>query len=183
MAMAGIVLGYVSIVFSLVIAGLVIPAVSQARRQAQWQGNRWQRNQWQRQGRPSNCENNLRQIGLAFKVWALDHNDQFPFNVSTNSGGTLELCNPGPDGTDQNAAVHFRAISTDLNSTSFLVCPKDHEHQAAAGVDNLEAANVSYQLRTGTNINSDNPQQALAVCPIDGNTLYCDGNVRKGKGR
>ena len=37
------------------------------------------------------CVNNLKNIGLAYRIWAVDHNDSFPFNVSTNEGGTREL--------------------------------------------------------------------------------------------
>ena len=174
-AMAGIVLGYVSILFSLVVAALLLPAISKAHRSAQWQP-RWQP---QTQPQPSTCENHLRQIALAFKVWALEHNDQFPFNVSTNAGGTLELCKPGPDGFDQNALVHFRAVGGDLLNPEFLVCPSDHSKHVAPSLDALGPANISYQLRTGTNINGDNPQEVLAVCPIHGNRVFCDGNVRK----
>lgn len=169
-AMAGIILGYVSIIFSLVIAGLLLPALAKAKRNGQWQ----------RQGPRADCQNNLRQIGLSFKVWALEHNDQFPFNVSTNSGGTLELCRPGPDGFDTNAIAHFRVIASELSTPSFLVCQKDPARHAAASFDALQPFNISYQLRTGTNINSEHPQEVLVVCPIDGNQLFCDGNVRKG---
>ena len=168
-AMAGLVLGYVSIIMSLVIAAFLMPVLSRARRNAQWEP----------QNQPVNCENNLRQVGLAFKVWALDHNDQFPFNVSTNSGGTLELCQPGADGYDQNALAHFKCISNELNNPGFLVCPKDGAKHAAPGFEALQAQNLSYRVRTGPTINGDNPQEVLAVCPVDGNQLFCDGNVRK----
>jgi hypothetical protein len=168
-AMAGLVLGYVSIIFSLVIAAFLMPVLSRARRNAQWEP----------QNQRLSCENNLRQVGLAFKVWALDHNDRFPFNVSTNSGGTLELCQPDADGYDQNALAHFRSISNELNNPGFLVCPKDRAKHAAPGFEALQTQNLSYRLRTGPKINGDNPQEVLAVCPVDGNQLFCDGNVRK----
>lgn len=127
---------------------------------------------------PSDCQNNLRQIGLAMKVWALERNDQFPFNVSTNSGGSLELCSPGPDGFETDPSPHLKIIANELSSTAFLVCPSDSSKHPAGGFTSLRSENVSYQLRTGTNINSDNPQEILAVCPVHGNVLYCDGNVR-----
>jgi prepilin-type processing-associated H-X9-DG protein len=169
-AMAGIVLGYVSILFTLVVASLIIPGASRAPR----------RSFARRSGMPmpTDCQNNLRQIGLAMKVWALERNDQFPFNVSTNSGGSLELCSRGPDGFETDPSSHLKLISNELSSTSFLVCPSDSGKHPAAGFASLRSENVSYQLRTGTNINSDNPQEILVVCPIHGNVLYCDGNVR-----
>ena len=176
-AVAGIILGYVSILFSLVVLGLLLPALAKIKQN----GPRWQgRPPWQGQIQRVDCQNNLRQIGLSFKVWALEHNDQFPFNVSTNQGGTLELCKPGPDGFDANAVAHFRIISKELSTPTFLVCTKDHVKHAAPDFDSLQPDNITYLLRTGTNINSDNPQEVLAVCPIDGNQLFCDGNVRSG---
>ncbi len=36
-----------------------------------------------------NCVNNLKQIGIAFRTWALDNADKYPCNVGTNAGGGL----------------------------------------------------------------------------------------------
>ena len=47
------------------------------------------------------CVNNLKQIGLACRMWAADNGDQFPFNVSTNKGGTLEFSARGDGGFDR----------------------------------------------------------------------------------
>ncbi len=162
LAAIGLVLGYSGIVLSFVIAAMLLPALAKNKHTQ----------------RPTDCQRNLREIGLAFKVWALDHNDQYPFNVSTNSGGTRELCAVGPDGFDQNAIAHFRLISNELSNASFLVCPKDPRKHPAQNFSELGELTVTYRLRTGTNINSDNPQEVLAVCPIHGNRLFCDGNVR-----
>jgi Domain of unknown function (DUF4190)/GYF domain 2 len=172
-ANAGLVLGYVSILFSFVVLALLLPAISKAKQRAQ-------HIQFEQPGQRSNCQNNLRQVGLALKVWALEHNDHFPFNVSTNAGGTLELCLPGPDGYDQNAIAHFRVISNELGTTALLVCPNDPGKRPAPDFSNLRPENITYLLRTGTNVDSENPQEVLAFCPVHGNQLFCDGNVRKG---
>jgi len=165
LAMAGLVLGYLSIVVFLIVTAMVLPELAKAKRHTVTQ--------------KTGCEYNMRQVGLAFKIWALDHNDQFPFNVSTNSGGTLELCSPGPDGFEKNPVPHFQIISEELSTPSYLACPNDKTKHAASNFESLQLANVTYLLRTGTNVNAQNPQQVLAVCPIHGNELYCDGNVRK----
>src|SRR6476661_5082188 len=39
------------------------------------------------------CVNNLRQVGLAFRIWANDHGDKFPWQVAAKDGGTLEFSN------------------------------------------------------------------------------------------
>jgi hypothetical protein len=170
MATAGLVLGYLSVVIVpiAILSAMLMPALSQAKGRAQ----------------EISCRNNMKQIGLAFRTWAIDNEDQLPFNVSTNKGGTLELCTVGSDGFDRNAAFHFRVMSNELSTPKILVCPADATKQPALDFLNLLPANVSYQVRSGTNINENNPQEVLAVCPIHGNELRCDGSVmtrRKGR--
>ncbi|MGA2867048.1 MAG: DUF4190 domain-containing protein [Verrucomicrobiota bacterium] len=164
LAIAGFVLGYVGLVLSLVVLpAMLLPALARAQGQAQ----------------SASCQNNLKQIGLAFKIWATDNNDQFPFNVSTNSGGTLELCAPGPDGYDRNAALHFMVLSNELSTPRVLVCPSDSGKSFALNFLNLQAANVTYLLRTGPGVNETNPATVLAVCPIHGKVLLTDGGVQQ----
>jgi len=135
---------------------------------------------WHRSSRLG-CVNNLRQIGLAFRTWAIDNDGKFPFNVSTNVGGTMEFCARGADGFDSNAALHFLVMSNELYTPMLLVCPKDWSKKPVAGFSSLQASNVTYRVRSGTNLNESNPTAVLALCPFDGNTLYCDGNVTTGK--
>jgi hypothetical protein len=126
-----------------------------------------------------NCVNNLKQIGLAFRIWDGDHGDQYPFNVSTNAGGTMEFCAVGKDGFDSNAFLHFKAMAGEdyLRVPLLLVCPQDHSKKAATNWASLGSENVTYRLRSGKNVSDTNPHAVLAVCPVDGNVLYCDGTV------
>ena len=130
-----------------------------------------------------NCVNNLRMIGAGLTMWAYDHDGKYPFNVSTNAGGTLEFCASGSDGFDSNSARHFQVVTNaeQLPTPLLLVCPQDRSKKAATELRKLGPANVTYRLRTGTRIDLSHPKEVLAVCPIDGNTLYCDGTVVKGK--
>ncbi len=130
-----------------------------------------------------NCVNNLKQIGLAFKIWAGDHGDQFPFNVSTNAGGSLELCAPDKDGFDRNAFRYLKTMINDgeLTVPLLLVCPQDHSKKPATSWNYLQATNITYRFRCGTNVTDGNPKTILAICPIDGNILYADGTVMRGK--
>ena len=129
------------------------------------------------------CITQLKQIGLAFRMWALDNNDRFPFNTSTNAGGTMELCARDNDGYDASAAIHFQVISNELNSTKLLVCPGDASKQPATGFGKLQAGNVTYLMRSGTNIDETNPEEILVRCPIHRHVGLCDGSVKKASGK
>ena len=89
----------------------------------------------------------------------------------------MELCARGPDGFDSNAPVHFQVISNELSIPLILVCPKDRSVKAATRFEDMKRFNLSYRIRSGTNINDDHPNEAMVVCPIDGNTLLCNGAV------
>ncbi len=162
-ALAGLIMGYVSVVVTLVILpAMLLPALSRAKSRAQ----------------RINCVNNMKQIGLAFRVWAIDHDDSFPFNVSTNKGGTLELSKLESDGFDRNAALHFRVMANELSTPKILVCPADGKKKAALDFESLQPGNVSYPVRSGPNVSDTNPEMVLAVCPIHNNVLLCDGSVQ-----
>jgi len=126
------------------------------------------------------CANQMKQIGLAFRVWMLGSNDQFPFQVSTNLGGTMELRSIGADGFDANAFLHFQVISNELGTAALFVCPGDIGRVAVTNFADLQPQNVTYWLRTSADVTDFNPDAVLAVCPIDGNTLYCNGAVTNG---
>src|SRR3954465_8502797 len=54
-----------------ILAAMLLPALARAKARAQ----------------RINCVNNLKQIGVAFRTWALDNGDQYPMKVSVASGG------------------------------------------------------------------------------------------------
>lgn len=151
--------------FILVFLGLLLPALASAKAKAQ----------------RINCTNNMKQIALAFRVWSWDNADRFPFNVSTNAGGTLQLCARGEDGFDRSAFRHFQVLSNELNTPKLLVCPADLGKQVATDFLNLQSTNVTYELRSGTNVDEMNPDEVLFRCPIHGTIGLCDGSVTQKK--
>jgi hypothetical protein len=126
------------------------------------------------------CENNLKQMCLAFRLWALAHEDEYPFNVSTKTGGSKEHCARGSDGFDQNAALRFQVISNELSDPKILICPADTVKEPAVEFSRLQAVNVTYQVRSGTNISDRSPDEILAVCPVHNHVIRCDGTVQRG---
>lgn len=124
---------------------------------------------------------NIKKIGFAIRLWAGDHGDQYPWNVSREKGGVKELCNPDSNGFEQNPATVFMVMSNELENTKILVCPNDPDKQVATSFSTLTANNISYQLRTGPNVDENHPQEILVVDPINGIVAYCDGSVQTDK--
>src|SRR5262249_10622041 len=112
------------------------------------------------------CVNNLKQISVAFKIWAGDYGDRFPFQVFVGLGGTYELRQIGPDGFDTNTWRHFQVVSNELYDPSILVCPGDLPRVAATNFETLGPQGVTYALRTVNSVYDDAPGEVLAVCPI-----------------
>jgi hypothetical protein len=131
----------------------------------------------QREAQVISSESNLKQIGVAFRLWAGDNNDQFPFNVSQAQGGTRELSDRDSDGFEKNPVPIFMVMSNELGTPRILFCPSDKTKQPASNFASLTISNISYQLRTGTNVNDNHPEEILAVDPINGIVLRCDGSV------
>jgi len=84
------------------------------------------------------CLNNLQQTGLGFVMWSDDHGVSWPWQVSTNKGGTRELI---PNGR---AADHFLALSNYLQHPRILVCPTDPARHATNNFSGCGYQNLSY---------------------------------------
>ena len=85
-----------------------------------------------------NCASNLKQIGLAARIWANDNNNKYPMFVSVTNGGSMELIASG------NVAGCFRVISNELSTTKILICPADADHVVASNFSNFNNSNISY---------------------------------------
>ena len=84
------------------------------------------------------CVNNLKNVGLAFRIFAVDNEDRFPMQISTNEGGSLEFLNSGL------AFYHFRALSNELSTPNLLTCPNDTRRKPATNFVSLREADLSY---------------------------------------
>jgi hypothetical protein len=169
MAIAGFTLGYISIPLSLLMVAFTLNSFLGYSSAMSLVHQDYER---------TSSKNNLIQIGLAFKTWAVDHDGQFPFNVSQAQGGTRELCDRDSDGFERNPVPHFIVMSNELETPGILVCTDDKTKQAAPDFASLTAKNISYRLRSGTKVSDDNPEEILVVDSMHGLVLHCDGSVK-----
>src|SRR5438477_9205730 len=57
-----------------ILAAMLLPALARAKARAQ----------------RINCTNNLKQVGLSFRTWAIDNQDQFPMTLGCAVGGASD---------------------------------------------------------------------------------------------
>lgn len=71
-----------------------------------------------------NCNASLRQLGMAYTTWAVDHGGDFPASVSESDGGLFESLTNGNQG--RLCWKLFNVMSNDLGMwPRILVCPSD----------------------------------------------------------
>jgi type II secretory pathway pseudopilin PulG len=100
------------------------------------------------------CQNNLKQIGLAYRTWEGDYSDHYPMTVPTNKGGTMEW------GAGVNTFRHYQIMSNELNNPKIIVCPQDNRNQAK-DFDHISNQNVSYFIGLDTD-------ETFPAMPISG---------------
>lgn len=100
------------------------------------------------------CVNQLKSFGLGFRLWSNDHNDKFPWMISTNDGGTMEFSDT------TNVFLHFRAASNELNTPKILVCPSDTAKVRSADFNQFDNRHLSYFF--GLDARDDQPQTILS---------------------
>jgi prepilin-type processing-associated H-X9-DG protein len=111
-------------------------------------------------GHHFSCVNNLRQIGLSYRIWDGDNGGKYPMDVSVTNGGTMELFQTGS--TFQNLAfLNYLPMANQLSTPKFLHCPADTNGFAATNSwRELNNQNVSYFV--GLDASAENPRTILS---------------------
>ena len=120
-----------------ILAALLLPALAKAKDKA----------------KRINCVNNLKQVGLSFRLWGGDNGDHYPFNVSTNKGGSKEYVSGG------NTFRHFLCMSNELSTPKILACAAD-DREPASSFATLKNINISYFV--GVDADETMPQMFLS---------------------
>ena len=96
-----------------ILAAMLLPALARAKARAQ----------------RISCTNNLKQVGLSFKTFALDNGDRYPQLVPATDGGPPDLgLLMGPPPKAGWMYEVFAVMSNELSTPKILACPSDDGH-------------------------------------------------------
>jgi prepilin-type N-terminal cleavage/methylation domain-containing protein/prepilin-type processing-associated H-X9-DG protein len=82
------------------------------------------------------CSNNLKQVGLAFRTWAINHDGKMPMQVAYAMGGDSDdvgfrvlaaTQKPPPPVGSRGVSMMFLCMSNELGTPKILYCPAESE--------------------------------------------------------
>jgi prepilin-type N-terminal cleavage/methylation domain-containing protein len=138
-----------------ILAAMLLPALAKAKAKAQ----------------RINCVNNLKQVGLSFRLFAGDNDDRYPMSITGVNGGPWLGNAVGAGTVAFNSAANaqytyqvFAVMSNELATPKILVCPSD---------DRTAGTNFGAQFRgttgngfvsyfVGVNADETSPQMLLS---------------------
>jgi prepilin-type N-terminal cleavage/methylation domain-containing protein/prepilin-type processing-associated H-X9-DG protein len=105
---------------------------------------------WRAQRKAVNiqCNNNLKQIGIACRVWAEDHQQLYPSQSYTSASG-------GPLFLGSNVFRYFQVMSNELIDPNIVACPAD---QRLAARDSIKGFHDAFAL------SFDNSHLSYFIC-------------------
>ena len=104
-----------------ILAAMLLPALAAAKKKAQ----------------KISCVNNLKQVGLAFRIWEGDNGDKYPMAVDAGSGGASQYVGHGQTPAVRlNPGMVFMVMSNELSTPKVIYCPSDTYHSTNSDVFN-----------------------------------------------
>jgi len=131
-----------------ILAALLLPALARAKAKAQ----------------RISCTNNLKQVGLAFRTFAIDNDGNMPQTLATSQGGASEdvgirtltasqrmVSVAGAITGSRGVSMMFLVMSNELSTPKILFCPAEYEssyRQASSSFAGSQTANANNVLYT-----------------------------------
>lgn len=97
------------------------------------------------------CMNNLRELGTAYRLWP-QTDARYPMAFAVTNNGSLDFVMNGQ------LNRHFQTMSKELSVTQILVCPAD-TRTPATNFASLQNSNISYFV--GVDADESNPRMFL----------------------
>jgi prepilin-type N-terminal cleavage/methylation domain-containing protein len=120
-----------------ILAGLLLPALAKAKSKAQ----------------RINCVSNLKQIGLAFRMFANDNGERFPWQVPAQAGGSGVAATANSPVTQPGSnPANFRAIEKELNAPKVLACTSDGAASKASSWPEIGARTPADTITSTDNV-------------------------------
>ena len=140
-----------------ILASMILPALSKAKNKALRIG----------------CVNNLRQLGLAFRMWSDDNESRFPWRLMPAEGGSRG---------QTEAWRHFQPIHDEISTPKVFKCPSDSEKDKAndwgtapgSGFENMGNRALSYFAATDSDDSLPSVQVAGDRNVIGTDNQFCD---------
>jgi prepilin-type N-terminal cleavage/methylation domain-containing protein/prepilin-type processing-associated H-X9-DG protein len=114
-----------------ILAGLLLPALAKAKAKAI----------------RINCVNNLKQVGLSFRLFSGDNGDKYPQTVYPPNGANPYTLGAWPAGSSTGGVcadsyVPFTFMSNELNTPKVIVCPADSRNARTNFNTDMTGANI-----------------------------------------
>jgi prepilin-type N-terminal cleavage/methylation domain-containing protein len=140
-----------------ILASLLLPALARAKARAQ----------------RISCTSNLKQIGLAMKLYANDNDGKFPWGVPrADGGGKPVLTDPADDAAID---LQFLLASNEVVTPKVVVCASDKSRPQATDWAGFGVNNISYALgyvdetKPNTILSGDRSMTGFDLAPLPDN--------------
>lgn len=149
-----------------ILAAMLLPALARAKARAQ----------------RINCTNNLKQVGLSYKTFAIDNQDRYPMQVSATEGGPSVSFSGNASQAMGNAMYQiYMVMSNELSTPKILACPSDDRNPATNFIYSTASVSGAYNngaisYFVGKDAQEGQPQMLLGGDKNIGDTANLTGN-------